>query len=375
MADQDQGENRTVIDKYNTGFQHVRYKLRNYIDPLNELSYCLTTYGIMTLDEADDIEKSKPYSAPEIVTKMTECLRKDPQKIIQILKALHENDQAHISEFIVNAGECTQSPNRVLTDTEQKIIEQNRFCLEKLIRPCVNEYIVPLVKIRCITEHHRQWIDKWYRKDNDAYKLFEILMRRSFKHLSDFSSFMVQKGHNIIVDVLEKGGVEEITVHLKGITNLSEKMNIEKGIIEKLCDCVNENTKNKLNKEQQRFIDELFALLHKHDVKFLAGYPTKSIALYFQCGTKASQDWLVGHCKSKRLNNELKILYQILQPDLLGFPTFELDAIETNSSEIHRMNTRSQYNSGKIFLNVIEEGQRRVGILMTYSVGEIYVAR
>ena len=116
-----------------------------HIDPLNKLSSRFETYGIMTSDEADDIEQSKLNTTLQSITikilaKMNEFLRKDNKNIIQILKALDENDQKHISKFIVNSGEHTQSINRVLTEKERAIIEQNKFCLEKLVRPCAHTH-------------------------------------------------------------------------------------------------------------------------------------------------------------------------------------------------------------------------------------------
>ena len=35
---------------------------------------------------------------------------------------------------------------------------KNMFCLEKLVRPHVNDYVVSLVGLECITSKHRDWI-------------------------------------------------------------------------------------------------------------------------------------------------------------------------------------------------------------------------
>ena len=81
-----------------------------------------------------------------------------------------------------------------------------------------------------------------------------------------------------------------------------------------------DNNKNKLNEEAKLFIDRLIALLKKRQIKLFGSYPTSSIALYFQCETDVSQEWLVDFCENGGLNSELKALYRILQPELNRFP-------------------------------------------------------
>ena len=222
------------------------------------------------------------------------------------------------------------------------------FCLEKLIRPHINDFLYELVELECITDNHKNWVLETTETNKHVNELFEILKRRSFKHINDFREWLQEAGHEIIVDVLTKGGVVEITIHLKGIEDLSgeDKITIEKGIIEQLCSYADGDKENKLNEEQRSFIDKLIALLNKNKIKFIRGFPTNSIAMYFQCETDVSKDWLVNFCENGGLGRELEDLYRILQPELTRFPSFDLDVTVTNSSPTHSIDTTIRYDSG-----------------------------
>ena len=323
----------------------MKNELIDYIDLWNDLPYKLEKHGIMTDDEADNFDITKRNATREIVKKLEKCLKNDSEKCLPILKALKDDDQIHIAKYIVSSGMNTSSPDRVLTKEEWETIDQNMFCLEKLVRVHVGETLNRLVLLRCIAKKHKEFIQQPSCENEGVYHLFDILKKRSFTHLTDFKRFLRDNGHSKIIDVLEKGGVIEITSYLRGITNLSVEGNIERGIIEQLCGYLDEDTENKLNEEHRSIIRELINLLNKHRTKFIACYPTNSIALYFQCETKESQEWLVDFCK-----HELKTLYQRLQPELNRFPNFSLDVNMTNSSKIlsHSMVTESRFNSGNI---------------------------
>ena len=352
IEDQDSDEinldnpTKTDITKYIKGFENVLCRLKDYIDPLNELPFCLAEHGIITFDEAKDIERSKPRTL-EIVAKINECLKKDPKICLSILKALIENDQTHIAKFIVSSGKNTHSLDRVLQKKEKEAIDGNMFCLEKLVRPSVNHFLVLLVELKCVTANHKQWIIDCEKEKKDVYYLFEILKRRSYRHFTDFLSCLQWTGHKILLDVLEKGGVVEITNHLKGIEHRSDREIIEKGIIAQLCGYVDSKDENKLNDEQKVFIERLFKILNQKEnkIRFIGCYTTKSIALYLQCETDSSQKWLVDFCEKGELKMELKTLFRLLQPALNGYSNFDIDVSMTNSSKRHSFNT-TRYNSG-----------------------------
>ena len=337
---------KTDIDKYNKGFVNVLGKLESYIDPFNKLPFRFLEYQIMSFEEVERIERLKPKTTLEMVAKMNEYLKKDSRNCVLLLKALIENDQTHIAKFIVSSGKNTRSLDRVLKEEEKEAIDQNMFYLEKLVSPHVNVFLVMLVARKCITANHKEWIISYETENKDVYQLFEILKRRSFRHFSDFNSCLEGIGHKRIVDVLRTGGVVEITNHLKGIENLSDQDSIEKGIIAQLCGYIDSQHENKLSEEQQSFIDRLVNLLNYHQIKFIACYPTHSIALYFQCETKVSQEWLDNFGENGGLKEELKSLFRTLQPAMKSYSNFDMDVRKTNSSKIHSIDTTIYYNSG-----------------------------
>ena len=153
-------ENPTSKDiaKYIKGFENVQCNLKDYIDPLNELPFCFVKYKIMTFEEANEIERSKPHTTREIVAKMAETVKRDQANCLPILKALIDNDQTHIAKFIVSSGNNTRSPDRVLTTEEKNAIDRNMFFLEKLVSTRVNDLLVLLVAEKCITPTHKDWI-------------------------------------------------------------------------------------------------------------------------------------------------------------------------------------------------------------------------
>ena len=296
----------------------------------------------MTPDEFDEFDCTKPQASRDLLKKMNACLRQDSLNCLLILKAMIEDDQTHIAKFVVSSGKNTRSPDRVLKKEERDAIDQNMFCLEQLVRPQVNKYLVLLAGRKCITSHHKDWVINWMKENKDVYQLFEIMKRRSFKHLTIFNRLLIENGHTMIADVLERGGVAEITSCLRKIKNSSARENIQRRIVEQLCGYVDNETDNKLNEEQKIFVDKLVAHLYDNQIKFVRCYCTNNIALLFQCETDESQDWLIDYCK----NDGLKTLYQTLQPGLNRFPNFGIDVSLTNSSKIHSMDTKSQYQSG-----------------------------
>ena len=152
------------------------------------------------------------------------------------------------------------------------------FILEKLIRPHIDEFLYELIEVGCITDNHKNWVIETTETTKHVGELFEILKRRSLKHFNDFRKWLQEECHDKIVDVLTKGGVVEITIHLKGIEYLStkEKETIEKGIINKLCSYVDDDKENKLTEEQKLFIDKLIAMLNNKEnkIKFIRSFPT-----------------------------------------------------------------------------------------------------
>ena len=333
-------------------------KLDEYIDPLNKLPVYFKKYGIMTRAEADKFDCTEPLATRELLKKMMEFLEKDSKNCVPILKALNEDDQMHIAKFIASSGKNTRSPDRVLTKEQKVDIDQNMFCLDKFIRPHVNDYVVRLAGQKCITDLHKQWIFKWRKQHGDVYQLFEIMKRRSFKHLIIFYDLLLEKGHKITAEILAKGGISEIISSMEGIEHFfsdRKKKIFERRIIEKLRVYVNEDNGNKLYGKYKSIIDAFITSLNERDkrIRLFGCFLTNSIALYFQCETIESQEWLENFCKNGGLKSRLEALYRTLQPALDRFQNFYIEVSMTNFSKIHSMDIQNQYNSGNNFTNTM----------------------
>ena len=192
------------------------------------------------------------------------------------------------------------------------------------------------------------------------------MKRRSFKHLNFFYKILLEKGHKITAEVLAKGGVSEIVSRMQGMEKYvsdRKQKTIESGIIEQLRVYVNNENGSKLYKKYKSVIDAFIIILNEEEnqIKFVGGFLTNSIALYFQCETNESQKWLKNFCKNGGLKSELETLYQKLQPDLSRFQNFHIDVSMTNCSKIHSMDTQNQYNSGNnIFMHLLEKSHLKL---------------
>ena len=71
----------TEIAKYIAGFEKVRLKLEDYIDPWNKLHSYFVDFDIMTPDEADEFDCRKPNATRVLVAKMKEWFKKRLPKL------------------------------------------------------------------------------------------------------------------------------------------------------------------------------------------------------------------------------------------------------------------------------------------------------
>ena len=104
-------------------------------------------------------------------------------------------------------------------------------------------------------------------------------------------------------------------------------------------------------KNKNLVIGNLIALLNKKEnrISFVGSFRTNSIALYFQCGTNDSQEWLFNLCKCDELRMELRNIYRTLQPELKSASKFDIDIDMTNYSKIHSMDAMCHQSSGNSF--------------------------
>ena len=194
------------------GFKEVQCKgsdLEDYIDPENGLLNRLYYQKIIDNSEIDTLTKITPYQKLN-----GELLRRIDFKIYTISKdfiqALCQDEQDHIAKFIVTAGCKTDSGERLLPRELRKVIDNNMFCLEKLIDTEKRDLLHQLVRAKCITSRHRDRVIH-SKPEDKAYELLIIITRRRYR---DFLKFIKCQKKNI-VNILEKGGVTEIKIQFQ----------------------------------------------------------------------------------------------------------------------------------------------------------------
>ena len=251
-----------------SGFKAVQSKgldLEDYIDPENGLLNRLIDYRIIAYSEFETLQQITPYQSQNI-----ELLRiiKTNIHIIgkQFIKALCEDEQDHIAKFIVSSGCRTDSDERLLPRELRRVIDENMFCLEKLIDTEKRDLLHKLVNANCITTRHRDRVIH-SKQEARAYKLLIILQRRRYKDFFNFMKCLRQSLQRNIVKVLEKGGVTEIKVQL--LQNRIDKEIIGAELIKKLTGCVDGNNESDLSEEQKKIVDELLEELKENGIHFI----------------------------------------------------------------------------------------------------------
>ena len=250
-----------------SGFEKVpRKDLEDYIDPENGLLDRLGSYRILNHQEIKNLKQITPYQSLN-----GELLRTIEMNIDsigkQFIEALCEDEQDHIAKFIVTAGCETDSDERLLPRELRKVIDDNMFCLEKLIDTEKRELLMKLVAANCIRAIHRDRVMNFKPDEEKAYQLLIIVQRRRFKDFFNFMECLRKTLQRNVVKVLEKGGVTEVKVQL--FQNRSDKRNIAAELIRKLTGCVDEGNETDLSEDQKRIVNELLAELKENDIHFI----------------------------------------------------------------------------------------------------------
>ena len=238
------------------GFKEVQCKgsdLEDYIDPENGLLNRLLQQRIIDNSEIDSLQQITPYHKLN-----GELLRRIDIKINsiskQFIEALCEDEQDHIAKFIVTAGCETDSEERLLPRELRKVIDDNMFCLGKLIDTEKLDIELKLVRANCITSRHRDRVIH-SKPDDKAYELLIILQRRRYKDFFNFMECLRKTMQHNIVKILERGGVTEIKVQL--LQERSDRKNIVAELIKKLTGYIDEDKACGLSEDQRKFVDAL----------------------------------------------------------------------------------------------------------------------
>ena len=164
------------------GFRGVQSKgpdLEDYIDPENGLLNRIYNQKIIDNSEIDILTKIAPYQKLN-----GDLLRRIDVKINsiskQFIEALHQDEQDHIAKFIVTAGCETDSDERLLPRQLRKVIDDNMFCLEKLIDTEKRALELKLVTANCITSRHRERLIH-SKPEEKAHELLIIIQRRRYR--------------------------------------------------------------------------------------------------------------------------------------------------------------------------------------------------
>ena len=193
--------------KFISGYRQVVVSLIEYLESNDNFFIRLKQSGVLDEKEYEQLSAIPMSVSNSCVdrnkTLLTEYL---PQKIeyccMEFIEALKDNDQEHIVNFIMKAGEHL---DRVLSKEEIRIIDDNMSCLVNLIDPYKMGFLDHLVSANCITCVHRDLIKSCETIQGKNSALLTIIKRKSYKHYSNFQLGLRQTKQNAIVHVLTGG--------------------------------------------------------------------------------------------------------------------------------------------------------------------------
>ena len=331
------------------GFKEVQSKgsdLEDYIDPENGLLDRL--YNQMIIDNSDIVILQKITTYQKL---NGELLRRIDIKINsisqQFIQALCQDEQDHIAKFIATSGCETDSDERLLPRELRKLIDDNMFCLEKLIDTEKHDLVYKLVAKNCITSRHRERVIH-SKPEDKAYELLIILQRRRYKDFFNFMKCLRKAMQNNIVKILEKGGVSEIKVQM--LQERSDKKDIAAEMIKKLTGYVDEDKASGLSEDQKKIVDELLAELAENDIYFIGACPgtsKNSISMFLQGGKDDSLPVLKDSCKSGSLKLTLEKMFRSLVEVPDSWPPLVKDVTLGQHSNKHHVAIETEQNSSK----------------------------
>ena len=336
------------------GFKEVQRKgsdLEDYIDPENGLLNRLYNQRIIDNSEVDILQKLTPYQ-----NRNGELLRRIDVKINSIsrefIEALCQDDQDHIAKFIVTAGCETDSDERLLPRELRKVIDDNMFCLEKLIDTEKRDLLHKLVQAKSITSRHRDRVIE-SKPDDKAYGLLVILQRRRYKDFFNFMECLRRTMQKNIVKILKKGGVTEIKVQL--LQERSDKKNIVTELIKKLTGYVDKDKESELSDDQKKFVDEFLTQLAENDIYFIGTCKEtlkSSISMFVQGREDNPLPMLNEDCESGLLQVKLERLFRSLLKIPDSCPHLVKEVTTGQHSNKHHVITEK---SSKVICNTFRE--------------------
>ena len=283
------------------------------MDPENGLLDCLAENDVINDAIIEELNRKAAYRdlnsnlfSKHIAPKIEFCC-------IKFLKALIKNEQEHIVKFIVSSVADVGWKDRLLTNDERDIIENNTFCLMNLINPFIFNFLGLLTQSKCITRRHKDKVVTWYDQYKNVQELLKIMQRRTYKDFANFRLCLSKTMQNKIIEILDKGGVVEVSVKL---LKRPDKKLIESKLVEILTGYVDESKSSSLTEEQRIFIGNILKELEDAGIHFIGNCSMHSMALYFQYDTDEALQVLKSFCGTGILKESLETLYCFI----CGFP-------------------------------------------------------
>ena len=282
----------TEIHACIAGFRQVRSRLASYLDPEYGLLPCLAYKGIITDVEYNFLEDFKSDSTKTYMELNDQLLLRfiDPkfESCCHLFReVLEENDQQHIVKYIMSAGQDSDSEDRVLNCEEISIIDNNMFFLVNLINPYRRNFLYRLVAKQCITNRHKEKIEKFPEASMKMDELLKILKRRRYRDFRNFKVCLHDTMQHKLVDILEQGGIVTVSVKLH---KREDRKVIESKSVALITGYVDETDEidNTLTTEQVEFIKDILRDLEEYDIQLIGNSAWRSIAVFFQCKTEHS---------------------------------------------------------------------------------------
>ena len=328
----------TGIEKCITGYKAVRNSLAQYIDPDNGLLWCLNGKEVLTDSDLIQLDsfKSNKIKAKSFLEVNEELLLKYISPKIEcccdkFLEALDENSQRHVALCIINGEMNSDGEERLLTENEISIINDNLFSLVNLMNPYRMDFLYRLISKKCITERHKASIENCSEIKQKIDELLTILKRRSYSDFKHFKLCLHDTMQDKIVDILEMGGI--VTVRLKLAKSADRKI-IESKLIDLVTGYVDESTEidKNLTPDQIIIIKDILEELKKSKIHLMGNSAWRSIAVFFQCATYDSYKSLVGFYENGILKGTLERLFRCLLKLSDGDPKLIRDVSITNGS-------------------------------------------